>query len=65
MEKIIGTDRVRKGEVLQIIKEESYILKKMKDVYWIYHILSKVCLPSTLRKGGYKGREDEAEDVSS
>jgi hypothetical protein len=56
---------VRKGEVLQIIKEESYILKKMKDVYWIYHILSKVCLPSTLRKGGYKGREDEAEDVSS
>jgi hypothetical protein len=33
MEKIIGTDRVRKGEVLQIIKEESYILKKMKDVY--------------------------------
>jgi len=69
MEKIIGADRV-KNEVLSTVKEaeKKKILQtiKRKKANYTGYILHRNCFLKYVTEGkkGYKGREDEKEEVS-
>jgi len=58
MEKIIWTDRVRNGEVLQGVKEERIILQilKRRIANWIGHTLRRNCLLKHVNQGQIEGR---------
>jgi hypothetical protein len=61
-------NRSCENEVFQRVKEETYILHttKRRKANWIGHSLRRNCpLENTLLKERWKGRDDEAEDVSS
>jgi hypothetical protein len=65
------TNRVRNEGVIRGVKEKRSTLHtiKRRKVTWTGHVLHRNCPENTLLKEryweGWKGREDEEEDVSS
>ena len=57
MEKISGTDRVRKEEVLLRVKEQRNILHEISKwkTNWFGHILHRNCLQQQVTEGKIKG----------